>query len=418
MKKSKTAIYAFLFTIVLILLNACGTGSEVSDTNTINQPEYFTEKLTMYNYMHYLSVDCKYEYHDDGYIGGVSYYDQVWYNIDIVPYENGLIFEDCTITIAGSTKEINPNGKTYISFVQYHKKADGTVEEFSKVSAIVGTVKIKNDNVYRVYYHDRNGEMIGSDRVTIGKSISENPMPDQLDGYSFLGWSTSKLERDIVDFPYTPAKNTTLQAIYKGNNITVTLYDDGNMSNVNVEYGTIINLPVPKKENYEFAGWYDAPSGKSIKYTNSYGTGVSQWQSLSPKTLYARWFVKKADKEWDDQYYYSLEYYNIKNARVSYYKENYFFVDAEPYVTYRIITSTQYMKMNSNVSIRIAGAMGALLEGGQFINYSFGTDRLSCPTFEFQVSQAGRYFITVIGYGLQSTPNLDYLYNISCEISY
>ncbi|MDE7394560.1 MAG: InlB B-repeat-containing protein [Clostridiales bacterium] len=425
MKKTNAILSTILLVLTLGLLNACnidggttGSSKENQPDNFENQPEYFTEKLTMHNYMHYLTVDCEYDIVDEGYFGGVPHFSRVWYSIFIRPSENGLIFEDCTITIDGSTKDIESKGDTYISLVTIHNKLDGTIDEWSKVSAISGTVKRKNDNTYRIYYHDKDGDVIASDRVTIGKSIEQNKMPDQLVGYTFLGWSTTGFERDIINYPYLPTKDTCLRPVYKGNDIRITLDDGGKISYAIVEYGTIIKLPVPQKENYEFAGWYDSPSGKTVKYTNANGTGIFQWQSLSSQTLYARWLVKKSDKIWDDEYYYSLEYYNIKNAKVSYYKANYFFIDAEPYVTYKINTSTQYMRMSAYVSIRIAGSMGALLEGGQFVNYSFGTDLSSCPTFEFQVSQTGRYFIAVVGYGLQSTPNLDYVYNISCQVSY
>ena len=417
MKKTKIILSIFLLILITIIPIGCNKESNHGEQTNINRPEYLEDTLSLVKYKNYLSITSTYTSKTNAFN---SYILDVTYNVTITPQDSALIFENCNLVIEGKTITLQSTGTTNYQF-STTKSSFSTSLTLREPSSISGKVKRPNDGTYKIYYVDSNDNIVNTDIITQGKSLTSSYIPNNLTGYNFIAWSLTShygLESTYVQYPYTPSKDTWLYSIVQGIEIPVTLISDGIISTTNINYGASYNLSVPTKDNYKFVGWFDTISGKGTQYTNANGSSINICEFVNPITLYARWEIKKTDREWDNAYYYSLEYYNIKNAKVTYYSPNYFFIDAEPETTYKITTSTNYMNMSSYVSIRIAGAMGALLEGGSFINYSFGNDFNSCPTFTFEVSQAGRYYITVLGYGLQSTPNLEYIYNISSQIIY
>ena len=424
MKKFRIIFTILLIAIFTIMICGCNTnGNGVNNSNgnqtTVNRPQYIEDTLSLAKYKNYLLITSTYTSKTNSLN---KFMKDVTFNVTITPRDNNLIFENCTIKIEGKTFAIQSTGTTNFQFTTTKSSFDDSFGTLREPSGISGKVKRPNDGTYRVYYLDMDDNVIKTESIKQGQSLNNKFVPTSIKGYNFVAWSFNSHdghESTYLQYPYTPSKDVWLYCVVKKVEISVTLISDDGVTVVNIEYGSAYKLLTPTlKDDLEFVGWFDTISGKGTQYTDSNGNSINICEFAGPITLYARWQVKKTDKEWDDKYYYSIEYYNIKNAKASYYSPNYFFIDAEPNTTYKVTTSTNYLNMNTYVSIRIAGAMGALLEGGSFINYSFGTNLYSCPTFTFEVSKSGRYFIAVIGHGLQSTPNLDYVYNISCQIVY
>ena len=114
---------------------------------------------------------------------------------------------------------------------------------------------------YKVVFNSNGGRLVETNRyVWAGDEIGVLPVPIR-DGYTFLGWSTGVSDGVIIDSTYVPTKNITLIARWS-NLGTYTVDLDANGGNVdpisiNVECGSSIgNLPVPRKDNYIFDGWY------------------------------------------------------------------------------------------------------------------------------------------------------------------
>ena len=56
-----------------------------------------------------------------------------------------------------------------------------------------------------------------------------------------------------------------------------------------IEYSSSYTLPVPSKYGYAFEGWYDGEGGTGTQYTDDAGNGLSTWNDVEDKTLYALW---------------------------------------------------------------------------------------------------------------------------------
>ena len=100
---------------------------------------------------------------------------------------------------------------------------------------------------------------------TILYSIEDNdfslPIPKK-DGYTFIGWSGDDLDELTIDvvIPKGSHGDRFYTANWEVNGYTVTFDCAGGECSVDkatYTYDTIVDLPVPKREGYTFAGWYN-----------------------------------------------------------------------------------------------------------------------------------------------------------------
>lgn len=101
--------------------------------------------------------------------------------------------------------------------------------------------------------------------VQAGSALTEPALPLRA-GYDFVGWSKTG-EGDVIDFPYTPAGNETLQAVWEARKCVVTFSMglEGQEDIVlRAEYGAEISTPeVPEVENMSFMGWSSTADGNN-----------------------------------------------------------------------------------------------------------------------------------------------------------
>jgi len=127
-------------------------------------------------------------------------------------------------------------------------------------------------NVYQVELRGNGGSCV-VDEIRYQKYTMDvtydalSNLPEfTMNGYTFVGWSTSKNAEDIVDVTtWNIAENKTLYAIWKGNEYTLTLYGNGGTFDgektkaITVINGTTLYEDVlvdPVKEGYHVAGWF------------------------------------------------------------------------------------------------------------------------------------------------------------------
>lgn len=117
-------------------------------------------------------------------------------------------------------------------------------------------------NTYTVNFDANGGTCSTLNKNVIFDSIYGSlPNPTRI-GYDFLGWSSSKTESKFVNSNniYTTIGNQTLYALWKEKTVKITFNASGgkcSTPNLSVQYGTSIGiLPVPYRNNYNFAGWY------------------------------------------------------------------------------------------------------------------------------------------------------------------
>lgn len=106
-----------------------------------------------------------------------------------------------------------------------------------------------------------------------------------LDGYAFVGWSTSPTGSVLTSF--SPTSNDILYAIWTDG--AYTLSYDGQGATSGSGSGTIgrggsVTLPTPVREGFTFLGWHD-----SILGGTNLGNGGDSFTPTASTSLYARW---------------------------------------------------------------------------------------------------------------------------------
>ena len=135
-----------------------------------------------------------------------------------------------------------------------------------------------------------------------------NPMPDITStapvraGYTFQGWYDTPEVGGVRYYDsngessvnYTRITGITLYARWMARTYTISFDANGGtggqQSQVVAEYGhsmpTISTTP-PQKNNYNFLGWYDSTANTGVRYYDSNGNGVRNFDKTSNTTLYA-----------------------------------------------------------------------------------------------------------------------------------
>lgn len=117
--------------------------------------------------------------------------------------------------------------------------------------------------------YDANGGELSGDRFVNANygDFLEKPADPIRKGYIFEGWMYENAE---FDFSIPATYNMTLTASWvpKTVNVTFVLNNEENNYSTTVTTGEKLNLPTPKKDGYDFSGWYEDES-LSILYDES-----------------------------------------------------------------------------------------------------------------------------------------------------
>ncbi len=151
---------------------------------------------------------------------------------------------------------------------------------------------------------DANGgtATMNSKTYTYGKKYEELPGANR-NGYSFLGWYTSKTDGEQVT-TNTVVTNTEAHTLYahwsaeEAVNVTVTFNANGGTTSVQtktVTFGSAFGeLPTAVRSGYNFLGWYTALNdGYSVDATSIVA-------NTTDFTLYAHWSKKDSNEENND----------------------------------------------------------------------------------------------------------------------
>ena len=117
-----------------------------------------------------------------------------------------------------------------------------------------------------------------------GKNIIRPTDPSKT-GYTFLGWYDENDDYWVFN-GYEAHKDLVLYAKWKYNESTITLDTNGgalDIETINCAYGSILTLPVPTREGYDFVGWYN---GDTLVESGT-------WQHKEDVTLIAEWVPKQ-----------------------------------------------------------------------------------------------------------------------------
>ncbi|MCK9536302.1 MAG: leucine-rich repeat protein, partial [Bacilli bacterium] len=133
--------------------------------------------------------------------------------------------------------------------------------------------------LYTVQFKDYNGNILDVQRVAFKQSATA-PFDPTRTGYTFSGWSDdySSITSDLIVF-----------ATYNENTYSVSFESNGGTAYEtinNVSHDSIIILPIPEKEGYQFKGWY---------LNNNINASPFYEDSRITRNLilYARWEIKE-----------------------------------------------------------------------------------------------------------------------------
>ena len=133
--------------------------------------------------------------------------------------------------------------------------------------------------IYTVNFVGKDGYLIDTQKILYGEDAIE-PTPPIVEGYTFIDWSRAftNITTDL-----------TIYAYYDINSYTINFDSNGGSSIdsiIDIEYGTILSLPVPIREGYYFSGWYLGMEANDDQFTN-------QSPITDNLTLYARWSIQQ-----------------------------------------------------------------------------------------------------------------------------
>ena len=142
----------------------------------------------------------------------------------------------------------------------------------------------------------------GSDVLTQYKAIGDEldlPTPTKL-GYVFDHWYNAPGGPEGNAMAYTDtvfAENGAIALYAWYNPIKVAIeYNYGQGGSAPETQGTVeyerdyqLVVPTPSSVTAAFAGWYEAPYGLGIQYTDEKGNSLTSWEELEGKILYAFW---------------------------------------------------------------------------------------------------------------------------------
>ena len=143
---------------------------------------------------------------------------------------------------------------------------------------------------YNITLNPNKGDVNSkSINVTVGKSYGELPTASRKN-YVFEGWYTLANGGAKITEASTVKRSSahTLYAHWKGEEVNITLEaNEGELKRtaVAVRFGSKYKqqLPIPKKTNHKFDGWYTALKGGDKVVPKSI------FNENTPKTLYAHW---------------------------------------------------------------------------------------------------------------------------------
>lgn len=209
---------------------------------------------------------------------GAAYYD-VQVN-DGAPFSvtDGLNFANITFDKAGENT-------VQVRFVN----ETGSAFEWVRTQVFAHSVTFVSDG----------GSSVSQQFKAVGDKMTM-PSPEK-EGFDFLAWyntpkgpqSNGAAYKDVV---FNEASDLVLYACYTPKKYTITYHygDGGNAADVKKEvfYQQDFDLTVPQanKATSAFGGWFSAPNGNGVRYTDDKGNSIAPWNRTENADVYAFWF--------------------------------------------------------------------------------------------------------------------------------
>lgn len=148
---------------------------------------------------------------------------------------------------------------------------------------------------YDILFLPRGGSAVHSEEYSLEKGVKESEMPEtERRGWEFLGWfdqpEGGNKYTSIAAQPGSDKEKITLYAHWKAYDYKLTYVVNGGTLPTDAKktytVAEVVTLPAPKKEHYDFVGWFTANEGGTKYMENVF------YYETGDKTLYARWTPK------------------------------------------------------------------------------------------------------------------------------
>ena len=246
------------------------------------------EKGVVGAYSETISVDFA-EVTNLRYEGGVLSWNPVYNAVSYLVSVNG---GDALELVAGTTK-------TPVTLTQAGRNALSVA--YKNTSGNVVMTKTIDVTAYEIRFETLGGEKVNSVYAAKGDTVV---VPDAVyDGYEFAGWYTvpagaKNNGRRYYGGEYTGNGGMQVFADWTAKKYEISLEVTGGtigQTTAQVAYGEDYRLPVAVSddESKVFGGWYSAPNGAGVQYTDEKGYGLTKWTVVVDEergmTLYAGW---------------------------------------------------------------------------------------------------------------------------------
>ena len=160
-------------------------------------------------------------------------------------------------------------------------------------SSKTGTIPFNFGEVFSISYNANGGTgTLSLQNKDYGKALTLSTTKPTREGYTFLGWSTSSTATSATysaGSSFTTNTNTTLYAVWKANNYTISYNANGGTdapSSQTKTHGTSLTLSTtkPTRTGYTFLGWSTSSTATSATYSAG-----SSFTTNANTTLYAVW---------------------------------------------------------------------------------------------------------------------------------
>lgn len=148
---------------------------------------------------------------------------------------------------------------------------------------------------YDILFLPRGGSAVHSEDYSLENGVPENKMPKtERRGWEFLGWfdqaEGGNRYTSIAAQLGSDKKKITLYAHWKAYDYKLAYVTNGGTLPADAKktytVAEVVTLPEPKKEHYDFVGWFTANEGGTKYMENVF------YYETGDKTLYARWTPK------------------------------------------------------------------------------------------------------------------------------
>lgn len=210
---------------------------------------------------------------------GAAFYDVQVNDESVFSVSNGVNFTKVTLTKAGENV-------LKVRFVD----ESGTAFEWMETKVFAHTLT----------FDSNGGSSVDEQYKAIGDEI-DLPSPSK-EGYDFLNWYNTPKGPESNGAAYVGSTfggvsgDLVLYACYTPKAYTLTYHygDGGNGSeeSCTVYYTKDYQLTVPEANlpTSAFGGWYSAPNGAGLQYTDDKGASLNPWNKLGDADVYAFWY--------------------------------------------------------------------------------------------------------------------------------